>query len=1296
MPKILAGVNGVGAAHIGMVDATVGFRHGSSVMPSWTKGAGTPEGVVTAPIGSLFSRTDGSTNTAIYRKETGTGNTGWIATSQGGNVTSVDGRTGVVTLTDRYVPIDGTYAAPATDVLKARVTGNAQPQFTVNADGRLEWGDGTAAADTLLYRSAVDTLRTDDTFQVGAYQGLYVSPGGRAAIGADLATDTMLALGSSGSPNAFNTASAVYGIRAIPVNTGTGQIVALTAQALSSASPVNVLYGALINTRYTNGTGTLNNAISISLPSPAINAGAVVNNAYGIDMAAQKVTGVTTGYAIYQRGTSDYNVLFGNTGMGVTAPTLSRLQFPAGTTLADGITWGTDTSLYRLAANVLRTDDQFSCAGADLNQGEIKNVVSHKLATPPGTPVEGQRYYDTALKFERFYNGTSWVSAGAGSVSSVDGRTGVVTLSDLYVDVAGDNMTGNLGLGAPSPTAKLQFASDTTSAGGILFGTDTTLYRGGSDTLKTDDTVVIRRTNAGTENLVGLDVTAQTVLSGTTAQVLGVDARIDSIGGGLITDAYAIRVTTPLFTGGGGVWNAFGLYIQPIGPTGIITASYGIYQAGSTERNYFNGNVGLGTISPTLSRLQFAAGTTPADGITFGTDTNLYRSAANVLSTDDAFVSAAAIQAALGSGFRQGPTGPVWLAGAGTPESNIAAPVGSMFSRTDGAANTALYRKETGTGITGWAAVAGSGGVTSVDARTGVVTLGDLYVDVTGDNMTGNLGLGFASPTHKLQFAAATTLVGGISFGTDTHLYRGGTASLVTDAKLTLGGVLDCPDTAGDKALWSSTTYTTGTATNTLYHDVPTSAVHEFRSGATWKMRISNTAVTHNTGIYLDMNNNEIRKMITENLAVAPTTPAEGSRYYDTALKVERFWNGTTWVGGGAVAAHATTHYAGGSDPITGRLGINVSTAGGDSGNVIVGALAMPLSGSGACTAVGVFALKNQGLGFNNTAVGYDSLPDLVAAYQNVAVGLWAGKGLVNAGFNNVAIGYNSAIGDYATNGVAIGANTSVMTDTIAIGAGVTAMHDAAVAIGGSSTGSYDFVLGKTTHLVRVPGMLGIGTVPTARLHLVDDTTATGGILFGTDVTLYRSAPNVLTTDDTFTSGVTVQAALSKTVGGFRHGPSGPIWVAGTGTPESSVTAPIGSIYSRTDGAAGTAFYRKETGVGATGWTAVAGGGGGVTSVDSRTGVVTLTDKYLQLSGGTMAEAANIALGATTGTKIGTAITQKLGFWNSAPVIQNTGWSVTAGYTTDKAFNPESTTLTEVARALGTLIDTMKTYGLLG
>lgn len=42
-------------------------------------GAGSPEAAITAPIGTLYLRTDGSTSTTLYVKTSGSGNTGWTA-----------------------------------------------------------------------------------------------------------------------------------------------------------------------------------------------------------------------------------------------------------------------------------------------------------------------------------------------------------------------------------------------------------------------------------------------------------------------------------------------------------------------------------------------------------------------------------------------------------------------------------------------------------------------------------------------------------------------------------------------------------------------------------------------------------------------------------------------------------------------------------------------------------------------------------------------------------------------------------------------------------------------------------------------------------------------------------------------------------------------------------------------------------------------------------------------------------------------------------------------------------------
>lgn len=45
----------------------------------WSSGAGSPEGVVQASVGSMYTRTDGGAGSTLYVKESGTGNTGWVA-----------------------------------------------------------------------------------------------------------------------------------------------------------------------------------------------------------------------------------------------------------------------------------------------------------------------------------------------------------------------------------------------------------------------------------------------------------------------------------------------------------------------------------------------------------------------------------------------------------------------------------------------------------------------------------------------------------------------------------------------------------------------------------------------------------------------------------------------------------------------------------------------------------------------------------------------------------------------------------------------------------------------------------------------------------------------------------------------------------------------------------------------------------------------------------------------------------------------------------------------------------------
>jgi hypothetical protein len=78
-----------------------------------------------------------------------------------------DTLTGALTISNTgSLTVWGATSTAATQV-STRVDGDASTRWGVRADGFQAWGDGTASRDTNLYRSAANTLATDDNFDVG-------------------------------------------------------------------------------------------------------------------------------------------------------------------------------------------------------------------------------------------------------------------------------------------------------------------------------------------------------------------------------------------------------------------------------------------------------------------------------------------------------------------------------------------------------------------------------------------------------------------------------------------------------------------------------------------------------------------------------------------------------------------------------------------------------------------------------------------------------------------------------------------------------------------------------------------------------------------------------------------------------------------------------------------------------------------------------------------------------------------------------------------------------------------------
>lgn len=140
------------------IDGSYEFASGVKVM----EGSGTPEGAITAPVGSIFLRRDGSTGTTTYTKASGTGSTGWITIGSGGSATVADdppADTGMWTmLSGRPYPMTATTGSVAKDIWRfvpCRL-GNAMNFTGLTIETTIAASGGTAALIFALYSVGSD------------------------------------------------------------------------------------------------------------------------------------------------------------------------------------------------------------------------------------------------------------------------------------------------------------------------------------------------------------------------------------------------------------------------------------------------------------------------------------------------------------------------------------------------------------------------------------------------------------------------------------------------------------------------------------------------------------------------------------------------------------------------------------------------------------------------------------------------------------------------------------------------------------------------------------------------------------------------------------------------------------------------------------------------------------------------------------------------------------------------------------------------------------------------------------
>ncbi len=151
----------------------------------------------------------------------------------------------------------------------------------------------------------------------------------------------------------------------------------------------------------------------------------------------------------FQVGASSFTVLTsGNVGVGVAAPA-HKLELVAGTTAAGGVGFGTDTELYRSAANTL-----------SLATGDSLNLVSGNLNVAGTTVVTSGRLVRTA-------NGTAAAPAHTFSADTNSGLYSVGNDTMSFTTNGVQRMTldasGRLGVGTGTPDSTVELSGTNAS-----------------------------------------------------------------------------------------------------------------------------------------------------------------------------------------------------------------------------------------------------------------------------------------------------------------------------------------------------------------------------------------------------------------------------------------------------------------------------------------------------------------------------------------------------------------------------------------------------------------------------------------------------------------------------------------------------------------------------------------------------------------------------------------------------------------------------------------------------------------
>ncbi|MDD5502178.1 MAG: hypothetical protein PHH26_01800, partial [Candidatus Thermoplasmatota archaeon] len=248
---------------------------------------------------------------------------------------------------------------------------------------------------------------------------------------------------------------------------------------------------------------------------------------------------------------------------------------------------------------------------------------------------------------------------------------------------------------------------------------------------------------------------------GTIANSYGLSAVVGHYGATsrVSTNVYGARIYP--FAQGGTIDNLYGYYMAAIDGAGTVTNKYGVYIADTSAKNYFGGNVGIGTTNPYLYKLTVAGSVAPSttNSYDLGGTANYWRKlyVKNVSSTNiDAlgYVS----------------TTKLYLAGSQFVPGNYFVQGGNSFSATGTLGTNDAYNLALKTNNTNRLVITSAG-------KVGVGTVNpyemlDVYGAAGGVRIKSTDATGYSrfyvennSSGHNFQFLAGGTTRAGTTFG---------------------------------------------------------------------------------------------------------------------------------------------------------------------------------------------------------------------------------------------------------------------------------------------------------------------------------------------------------------------------------------------------------------------------------------------------------------------------------------------------------------------------------------------------